>query len=477
MGAARRWTIVVAALALAACSGSGGGKAPVTTVPPRSTPAWNRADLKPVTQPVVAGGLFVLYVAVPGGLGMVGLDPATGRSVWQVPASRAFTTPGVAPSVQVVGGSVLLYQAAPKLDQLVALDPGSGARRWATQPTAFTGWPDRCVDDPAAVCTAGILPGRRGNALRFAADSGRALPSPVISPEAGRELGTNLYDSGLRDPELLVGTDGARVAWKQPLATIFTGPGLSTDNGWNLERIPAVGLFVGSVDGPPVRESATESAHDLANAMTAGFRIADGTPVWRDAGTRYVCSILPCPGTGQPAQGTTDGGDATLGLRIRATGTSVAGPSIPPRLEPGAKVRLEGFDLATGTTTWSFEAGASNEIVFGGSVPQVGPDSLILAGPDAKPTEVDLKTGSRQPARPGTTGWCHKTATYEGKPVKMASGRTLTSFEGGAMRFPCDVVGKPAPPPVFVPPFVGPVSGVTMAWSEADKVVAVRGPS
>src|SRR5262249_37039034 len=82
------------------------------------------------------------------------------------------------------------------------------------------------------------------------------------------------------------------------LASVFPAPGLSTDNGWDFDRVPAAGLFVGSVAGPPVSSTGSSATIDLSRVMTAGFRISDGTAVWRDAGTLYACGWLPCPGGG-----------------------------------------------------------------------------------------------------------------------------------------------------------------------------------
>jgi outer membrane protein assembly factor BamB len=434
-----------------------------------------RSDLKPLTQPIVAGGLFVLYVAAPGGLGVTGLDPASGRTVWQVAASRAHTTAGVAPSLDVVDGRVLLFQPDGDFERLVAVDARSGATRWTSEEGLFTGWPGRCADDPAMACAPGVVaPGDSAQALRFAADSGRTLPSAVIAtPADGREVALNLFDPGTRTPETLLATNGSSVAWQRPLSTVFTGPGLSTDHGWNLDRVPAADLFVGSVDGPPVRASDAEVVIDLSKSMTAGFRIGDGAPVWADPGSKYVCTFLPCPGQPRPGASTSP---PTLGLRTRATGTATGGPAAAPALAPGANVTLEGFDLATGRTAWSFDAGADAGLVFGESTPQVGLETVILPGPGGAPTSVDLSSGARQPAPPGTVGWCRTDTRYEAPPIRTGDGRMVSSFPGNLVSFPCDVRGMRVPQPAQVPVFVGPVIGATLVWSETDRVIAVRAP-
>jgi hypothetical protein len=75
--------------------------------PSGQTSGWSRTDLKPVSQPVAAGGTFVLYVAAHGGLELIGLDPHSGRTLWQDVASPSVITPGVAPELLVLGDHVL----------------------------------------------------------------------------------------------------------------------------------------------------------------------------------------------------------------------------------------------------------------------------------------------------------------------------------------------------------------------------------
>jgi outer membrane protein assembly factor BamB len=455
--------------ALAGCAGGGGR--PTVQAPPPPSPTWLRADLKPVSQPVAAGGLFVVYIALPGSLAVVGLDAGTGRTVWQLAASRAQTTPGVAPSLDVVEASVLLFSPAGQLDRLVAVDPSSGVQRWATRPGLFGDWPGACADEPKAVCTSGLVPPRRTvDALRFAGDSGSPRPAPVVSKDSGgRALADDLFDTGERNPEMLTATSGAAVTWRRPLATVFPGPRLSSDNGWNLDRIPDHGLFVGSVSGPLVSSSPAGSVSDLASTMTAGFRISDGAPVWSDAGSKYVCSELPCPGQSlAPAAYH----PPTQGLRTRATGTATVKVATPPTLAQGADVRLEGFDLTTGRTVWSFDAGPDGDLLYGGSLPQVGVESVVVKKPAGGVTELDLRSGAQRTPPTGRTGWCQQGTSYEGPPVKTGSGKTLTTFVGELMRFACDVSGARAPVPGRVPAFVGPVLRSTVAWSEVDKVIA-----
>jgi hypothetical protein len=66
------------------------------------------------------------------------------------------------------------------------------------------------------------------------------------------------------------------------------------------------------------------------------------------------------------------------GLRLRATGTAnVTVSSVTVSLAPGADVVVEGFDLATGTTLWSCNAGSDGPLLY--QTPTIlGPTWLTL---------------------------------------------------------------------------------------------------
>jgi hypothetical protein len=312
--------------------------------------------------------------------------------------------------------------------------------------------------------------------LRFRASDGTPSPAPVI-PTAGRtriarEVGPDLFDPGARSPEQLVATNGPSVIWRRPLATVFAGTGYSTDNGWSFDRIPAIGLFVGSVGGPPLNASATQMSRDLSRIISAGFRISDGTITWTNAGSLYVCGPIRCPGQTQTAGGVSPYHPPTLGLRLRMTGTTTFSQG-KAALDPGAKVVLEGFDLSTGVTTWSFDAGADTTLARGISPPRIASDTVILPNAVGDPTVVDLTTGRQSALAPATTAWCRTATNYAGPPHDAGNGRTSTDYVGNPALFPCNAAGQPMPVPSQLAAFVAPASGGVMAWSETTRVEAV----
>lgn len=95
----RRWVWVLAITMLVAGRTAAHAQKP--------TAGWVRSDLKPVTQPELAGGLLILYVAAGGGLQVEGLDPKTGKTLWRDNASTGAVTAGVPPAVGVAGSTVV----------------------------------------------------------------------------------------------------------------------------------------------------------------------------------------------------------------------------------------------------------------------------------------------------------------------------------------------------------------------------------
>ncbi len=442
-----------------------------------TTPAkrgWVRSNLRPVSQPLVAACNFVFYDAHRGSLRVLALDAQTGRTAWAADASASSVTPGVMPALLAVGGVVVFFRSvgADQTAELVGVDARDGLTTWSSDSFEFTGWPAPCPDDPAVICVGGTI-GPQTQVMRFAAATGKPLKSPVVATETvGRDLGPNLFDSGARDPDELVAVSRGSVAWKQPLASVFNEPGLSSDNGWNFDRVPTAGLFVGSVGGPALSQTNTSAVIDLGRSMTAGFRIADGAAVWREPGTQYVCSTLPCSGSALPSR-TGAYRPPLFGLRIRGTGTASGGVGMSPSLSPDAKIVLEGFDLRSGRTRWSFDAGRNLTLVTGAMAPQVSATRVVLPDASGASMSLDLATGARAPLAPGTRLWCRASTTYKVKvPYHASNGRTIDTYRGGDALFACDARGHAQAKPSRVPRFVGPSIDGLASWSEKSKVVA-----
>lgn len=255
------------------------------------------------------------------------------------------------------------------------------------------------------------------------------------------------------------------MAWTRTLASVFPAPGLSTDNGWSFVRYPALGLYVGSVRGPAVSHTDSTATFDLSSTMTAGFRISDGTAVWRDPGTFFECGgPMPCPAAG-------------TGLRLRTTGRAsinISQAASIPNLASGADVVLEGFDLATGKTLWSYNAGSDGSLLSE-SPPLFGTNAVALPAPGGGMVVVNLTTGARSPVPPvraGAVGWCQVATVYTTQIGYVTGNGTFYQRPGQPAIRPCRASGASAAPPQRVPGYVGTdVDGLTV-WGEPSEVAA-----
>lgn len=476
----RVWLAAVAVLVVG-CSGAGGHSSVETSATPAHSakPAhakplagWDRIDLTPLSMPRLAGGRLVLYAEGGGGLQVLGLDPKTGKTVWRDNASPGNTAPGVTPGLGVVGSVVAFLSPvdnSTRSSQLVGVDAATGRRLWHTATGGFQDWPAPCPDVPSDICVAGELgDAQQTLALRFRASDGVQVGAVVIAQAAsGRMIGPDLYDPGVRDPEAMVAVSGDSVAWTRPLASVFSA-GDSTDWGWYFVTVPAAGLFVGSVGGPPVSHTATSATVSFAGDMTAGFRISDGSVAWQDPGTWFACALFPCPG-----QGTSNVGDLTTGVRLRVTGTVSSTQSDPtPKLSPGGDVVIEGFNLATGKTLWSYDAGADGGLL-NGSPPIVGPQVVAVPTPSGEIAALDLTTGKHRLISAGTSGWCTSGTTYKTK-VGYPDGQGGTTYDRSAFSgyAPCDTSGADIPNSTAPNSAWITVDGLTVT-SDSSEVAAV----
>ena len=476
-----RWgAAAILALVATACTASGSHAG--TTTSPGSSPArktatgWIRSDLKPVSQPVAAGGRFVLYVGTATGLHLVGLDPADGRTVWDRPASASATTPGVQPALAVIGGRVVYFESAgtDQIAQLTGLDPATGAVAWQGNDDYFADWPGPCFDDATSVCTTGTEGGNSTLALRYSGATG-AKKSAAALPggQSGREIAAGLFDTGARNPDVVAATSKGSLTWQKDLSTIFPGPGYSTDNGWNIDRASALGLYVGSVGGPHPSSSKGVFTADLTKSQTAGFRIADGGAVWDDPGSEYECNYVPCPGQSN-ATGSS-GGAPAAGVRARLTGTLSGPEGKTPTWSAGGKGVLEGFDLSTGKTTWTFDAGRSMSLIDGTTPPKDGADTVIYPSSSGGYVELDLANGHHRSVAVTAAGWCTSSTKYKvTPPFDAGNGHKISDYVGQDATFPCTPDHKATKVPATVPDWVGSTASGLVAWSGASSVQAAR---
>jgi hypothetical protein len=304
---------------------------------------------------------------------------------------------------------------------------------------------------------------------------------PIGSPtEPGREIGLGLFDPETRSPEVFDAVDRGRIVWRRPLSRIFTMPRPSTDAGWDVERIPNLGLFVGSVGSVPAGGIRAKTV-DLAVSQTVGFSMRDGHVLWRAKGVYSCAQPFPCPGVSEVGYSSPENADEagpTVGIALVERGTvSFTKAGSPPKVSNDASATIVGLDPRSGRVEWSFDAGRNVGLMSEDAVPpRVSETAIAIRSGTGRQVALDLRTGRTTPVRSGTKAWCQKAIEYRLAHSTYYSGKAGT-YVGELSLFPCDTQGRAASPPAVVPSFVGRIgatlNGLT-AWTEAAGVYARR---
>lgn len=278
---------------------------------------------------------------------------------------------------------------------------------------------------------------------------------------------------------MVVATTGARVLWEQPLSRLFAGRALSTDWGWNFERVERAGLYVGSVGSRFPSPAGQENTIELSGGSTSGIAITDGAVRWRNPGSFYACGLFPCPGS---ARHSTDDGraavnGATVGVSLRPSGKAAFDPDrplAPPRLSADATLTIEGFDVRSGRTLWRFRA--DPRFVVTQTYAQTATSTVVVRDERGRLTALDLRSGASRHVAGSMPAWCRKSLRYTDLPGWTApGGKRVTSYVGQDALTPCTADGKPRSAPVTVPRFVadfGAAAGGSAFWSGVKGVGA-----
>ncbi len=458
------------------------GVVPGTASPASGGHAWARTGLGAVTQPAPVGNRFVLYAHRAGSLDVVALNARDGSTAWTAVASPSSVTAGQ-PAMLAVRGLAVFYlgRAAGFVGaaQLVARNAASGSIVWRTPAGSFWSWPEICPDQPDAVCVTGLLPGVGSGELRFDAATGRPF-APVkvgAGSNPGRELGPDLFDPGLRKPDMLVATDGGHVAWRHALSEIFTLPRASSDGGWNFDRLTHLGLYLGSVGTTP-KITGTQASVDFGSSMTAAFAVKDGRVAWRSRGF-YACTELPCPGramAGYSDPSNASGSNPAVALRTVAKGSATfpTGGGTP-HISGDASVTIQGFDPATGRTIWSFDAGRNTGLLGGQFFPaRLDDDTIVLRDRSRRLVALNLRSGSHRAVSSSAAAWCERTLTYHLSNAAYYHGKS-GMYVGQAGLFACTADGRrhniPARIPALISEIGAKADGIT-AWTDTNAVRA-----
>lgn len=455
---------VLAVLVVSGCSSEAGDESGARRPPPGLTQAWRTFSISPIGQPVAAGDMVVVYGTATEDLFLYGVAVSDGSIRWRQPASPGAVETGVPLHPTVLDGRVAYFRPEPggnRRARLVVASPGDGRDLLVSGPEVFRSHPRQCADGRDFCVLVDDARGVSG-LRRFALDGRTAVPETAAPPADSRFVGENLVELGSRNPETLAAFVDGTVTWRSPLSRHFPA-GYTTDLGWHFELYRSAGVEAGSVGAPSRRDEGATIAYDLAKARTAGIDVATGKSAWQDAGTSFLCDSKV-----EVEQKVPDSRTESVPVRCRYRGTARYGRGSTLASYEGLDVTLEGFDPATGRTTWSVPLGAAEDFMREGTNATRLGETEVLVQEEHGPVIVDVLTGATRPPQGGDAYWCEKENNFT-----FRDGATARRWRGGTLLSPCTAGGSPSTVvPRYLPPALGATVGDRTVLAEAAGMVA-----
>lgn len=436
---------------------------------PALVEAWRVGSMAPIGQPVAVGDMVVTYGTVGKDLLLLGVPVTEGGIRWRQAASPSQTTSGVPLTPEVIDQRVVYFRPdriAPLAARLVVASAQTGADLLVSEPLTFASPPSGCADGKD-ICVR--VYDRDGTvSRRFSVEAGGPIPDHGAIPPGSRFVGTEILDLGQRGPEVLAGFQGGAVRWRSPLSRHFS-EGYTTDDGWSFELYRGPGLHVGSVGHPSDRSGPLANVRDWSKVETAAIRAGDGSPAWRAEGTSFGCDRRV-----QLQRKVADDRWEAWPVRCRLRGTGQYERATGAATFEGLDVTMEGFDVATGTTTWSVPLGAATTFMEDGRRATAVTDVEVLVQSGTGPLVIDVSDGSSRRPAIGEAFWCGKDHIFEYREARqLRAGGTANTWRGGVLLYRCGADGSPttATPATLAPSLGATVEGRTVI-AQGDGLVA-----
>ena len=405
------------------------------------------SSLHVVGGPVSVGNrAVVIYVDSTRNLHLAGIDPVSGKVVWQYPYSATGVTPGVALYPSAIGNMVMDVSPAGKpknpLVRLSGINATTGEVVWRSQGSFIP-------TDAPSPCAQGkyfCIPG-------YNEDGSTSLL--LIDPTTGtgqgllngpfREMGTDLYQTDASKPTLEQVSPGGTEAWQTSVASLF-GPAFSPDYGWVI--IQTAALDIGSFE-PIVKGN----GYDVSNEKTMGIELATGDPVW-SLNAEYDCGGSLFFVTSQVA--------CQYGGVMRKPAIRNKTPSYS-----GLTIALIGLNASTGSVTWTVPVRNDDAIMNGDGLPFLDDTHAVVTLSDGQRALLNTSNGTTSRLAKGEIFWCEKDPSFKvNAPTGFSDEANRTST---SLYFGCTANGKSSTKvPKTTPASVGiKVDGI-FAWPAPD---------
>lgn len=444
--------LVAALLALTACTG--GNDDTDTTERDDTTvePAWT-LDLDLFTTAAVADGVAVALTTADGGrLEIVAVDAASGEELWTRPWSPGNVPVGFTLTAETFEGSdgksIAVFSEPAEDEELVragaesviGVDLQSGEELFRTDPVRL-GTPIQACGDDLDAC---FDPVGSASSRRLDVTDGSQSDDPDGPPEGARSIGSaGLFSTNDRPGEKIGVRRDGKVLWSAAVEELFDTEGISTDTGWNLSHTEDPDVYIGWLRLPlGAEQSERQKAGASFTADAGGYMLAEfeggtGKVLWRERGTMQSC-----------LGGTIRVEDELPRMRCRPTGTiSYGGDGTRDNSVQDAGLTMEGFDPATGETTWSLEVpeDAAAEILLGEATRPVSDGATVVIPTADGPQLVEIATGETAEVEEADVFAC-RTAARDVEYFRpwRGSGAELRTRYGTELFAPCHADGSAA---------------------------------
>jgi outer membrane protein assembly factor BamB len=391
---------------------------------------WRNTDLRPVGQPIAIGDVVVGIVAEDHKAFVVGIDPASGRMLWHDAITHSTIARGEPISVLKVGDNKIAYlrmtHEDSRLGNLVVADVRTG-KELASAPVArFPSAPIVCANgkDVCAISTQDYVPKRQ---YRLDLSSGQYIAENTLLLPGTRFIDTTgLLDLGDRPGNTLGLLRNGAVRWLTKISAAFPSES-STDDGWDWTLYPDLQVFVGTVGNNSHSVNGKYSVFDYTTVAMAGLSERTGEVLWRNTGSHLGCNLRI----------------HNYPIRCRTRGKAWFHTDRLTFHLADLDVTVEGFDPATGKTTWSLQMGAAEQLEDLVRYPAIaGPGQVLVNGRNG-PVVLDYAEGTLQAPEEGARFWCMERATYEmAPPYQRATANWSYERRGGTLASICDAAGR-----------------------------------
>ena len=204
------------------------------------------------------------------------------------------------------------------------------------------------------------------------------------------------------------------------------------------------------------RSAPSGNTYPLGSDKTVGISVSNGTVEWTTPGY-YVCG----------------GGLSFLRANVLCRYSGAAHRKGSTYTMAGVTAVLEGFDPATGASTWSVPVRGAKALSIGANLAFADATHVVVQLASGKRVLLDVRTGADTPIRSGTSYWCEQIPLYR---VNAPTGAVAAGKrQGSAVFSPCTATGSPADRlPATAPSTVGVRVGTSFVWPTRHGLRGIR---